>query len=52
MIRDIIRYLRAMAQTCTKLARVCPDLATVHGLEEIAHDLMAKARELEDLALE
>jgi hypothetical protein len=36
-----------MAQACTRLARACPDLATAHGLEEIAVDLMAKAKEIE-----
>jgi hypothetical protein len=44
---DTIRYLRDMAQVCTRLARACPDLATAHGLEEIAVDLMAKAKDLE-----
>lgn len=45
---DVIKYLRDLAQTCTRLARACPHLATAHGLEEIALDLMAKAKELED----
>jgi hypothetical protein len=44
---DIVTYLREIAQTCTRLARTCPHLATAHGLEEIAVDLMAKAKELE-----
>jgi hypothetical protein len=48
MNSDVIRYLREMAQTCTRLARACPHLATSHGLEEIAHDLMAKAKELDE----
>jgi hypothetical protein len=48
MNSDLIRYLREMAQTCTRLARACPHLATSHGLEEIAHDLMAKAKELDE----
>lgn len=52
VIQELIRYLRETAQTCTGLARVCPHLATAHGLEEIAYDLMAKAKELEDTALE
>jgi len=52
VIEELIRYLRQTAQTCTSLARVCPHLATVHGLEEIAHDLMAKAKDLENTALE
>jgi hypothetical protein len=46
---EVIEYLRDLAQTCTRLARACPHLATAHGLEEVAHDLMAKAKELEDL---
>jgi hypothetical protein len=44
---DMIDYLRETAQTCTRLARTCPHRATSHALEEIAHDLMAKAQELE-----
>jgi hypothetical protein len=51
VIVEHIRYLRETAQTCTRLARACPDQATAHGLEEIAVDLMAKAKELEDLRL-
>ena len=51
MIAELIRYLRESAQTCIRLARACPDLATSHGLEELAADLMAKAKELEDLQL-
>jgi len=49
MIADIVNYLRELAQTCTRLARVCPHLATSQGLEEIAADLVAKASELEKL---
>lgn len=48
MNSELIRYLREMAQTCTRLARACPHRATSHGLEEIAHDLMAKAKELDE----
>jgi hypothetical protein len=48
MNSELIRYLREMAQTCTRLARACPHQATSHGLEEIAHDLMAKAKELDE----
>jgi hypothetical protein len=44
---DIVKYLRGLAQTCIRLARVCPDSPTAHGLEEIATDLMVKAQELE-----
>jgi hypothetical protein len=49
MIAEIVIYLREMAQTCTRLARACPDLSTSHGLEEVAVDLMMKAKELEAL---
>ncbi len=49
MTLELIKYLRDLAQTCTRLARICPDLAISHGLEEIAVDLMAKAKELEGL---
>jgi hypothetical protein len=52
MHAELAQYLRQMAQTCTRLARICPDITTAHGLEEIAVDLMAKARELETLAKE
>lgn len=45
---EIVKYLREIAHTCTRLARACPDLVTSHGLEEVAVDLMAKARQLED----
>ena len=31
------------------LARACPDMSTSRGLEEVAIDLMAKAKEIEDL---
>jgi hypothetical protein len=44
---DTVKYLREIAQTCTRLARACPHTATAHGLEEVAVDLMAKAQELE-----
>ncbi len=49
---ETIKYLRDLAQTCTRLARACPHSPTAHGLEEIAIDLMAKARELEQLELD
>ncbi len=42
---DTVKYLREIAQTCTRLARACPHTATAHGLEEVAIDLMAKALE-------
>jgi hypothetical protein len=44
---EVIKYLREIAQTCTLLARACPHLPTSRGLEEVALDLMMKARELE-----
>ncbi|MDE2286411.1 MAG: hypothetical protein KGK33_17500 [Hyphomicrobiales bacterium] len=47
LMLETIKYLRDVAQTCTRLARGCPDIATAHGLEEIAVSLMAKAHELE-----
>ncbi len=51
-MHDIVKLLREMAQTCTRLARRCPHRATSHGLEEIAVGLAAKAEELErDLEL-
>lgn len=47
MMTETIKYLREIAQACTRLARGCPDLSTAHGLEEIAVNLMTKAHELE-----
>ena len=47
MHADTIQFLREHAQTCTRLARDCPDRATAHGLEEVAISLAAKAEELE-----
>jgi hypothetical protein len=49
MIPDIIEYLRERALICVRLARTCPHLATSHELEALAADLMAKARQLEEL---
>jgi hypothetical protein len=49
MLEELIKYLRDLAQTCTRLARACPHPPTSYGLEEIALDLMAKAKELEDI---
>jgi hypothetical protein len=46
-MNDTVIYLREIAQKCARLARACPHRATSHGLEEVATDLMAKARELE-----
>lgn len=52
MIAEIIKYLRETAQTCVSLARACPHRASALGLEEVAADMMAKAKELEELKLE
>jgi CheY-like chemotaxis protein len=49
MAAQVIKYLREIAQSCTRLARTCPHLPTSHGLEEVAIDLMTKAKELEEL---
>lgn len=48
---EFVKYLRNVAHSCTQLAGGCPHLATSHGLEEIASDLMAKAKQLEDSQL-
>lgn len=42
-------YLRAQAERCARLARICPDQATAHELEALATDLMAKAAEVQEL---
>ena len=52
MLAQLIIYLRESAQTCVRLARTCPHLSTSQGLEELATDLMTKARELEKLNLD
>jgi hypothetical protein len=52
MIAEITNYIRSMAQTCVLLARACPDRPTARGLEEMAIDLMAKAKEIEELYAE
>ena len=49
MIAEITNYLRSRAHTCILLARACPDMPTSRGLEELAIDLMAKAKEIEEL---
>jgi hypothetical protein len=49
MIAEITNYLRNTAHTCILLARACPDMATSRGLEEVAIDQMAKAKEIGDL---
>lgn len=52
MISEIVKYLREAAQTCVSLARACPHRATALGLDELAVDMMAKAKELEELKLD
>jgi len=49
MIAEIANYLRSTAHTCVLLARACQDMATARGLEEVAIDLTAKAKEIEEL---
>ncbi len=49
MVAEITTYLRSTAQTCVLLARACSDMAISRGLEELAIDLMAKAKEIEEL---
>ena len=49
MIAEITNYLRSMAHTCILLARACSDMATSRSLEEVDIDLMAKAKEIEEL---
>jgi hypothetical protein len=49
MIAEITNYLRTTAHTCILLARGCPDMATSRSHEEVAIDLMAKAKEIEEL---
>lgn len=48
MVPELITYLRELAQTCVRIARACPHKPSAHGLEEIATDLMVKAKELEN----
>ena len=52
VIAQFVKYLRETAQSCVDLARVRPHLSTSHGLEVLATDLMAKAKELEDLNMD
>jgi CheY-like chemotaxis protein len=52
MTIEVVKYIREIAQTCIRFARACPHSPTSHGLEEIAMDLMAKAKELERLHVE
>ena len=52
MIAQLVKYLRESAQTCVRLSRTCPHLSTAQGLEELATDLMVKAKELEDFNLD
>jgi hypothetical protein len=43
----MIGYLRDVAHRCTRLARLCSDVAVSHELEGIGTELMEKAYELE-----
>jgi hypothetical protein len=52
MFAQLVKYLRETAQRCVRLARNCPHRPTSIGLEEVATDLMAKAKELEELNLD
>jgi len=52
MIAQLVNYLRESAQAGVRLARTCPHLSTSQGLEELATDLMGKAKELEELNLD
>ena len=52
MIAQLVKYLRESAQSCVELAAACPHLSTSQGLEQLATDLMAKAKELEDLNMD
>jgi hypothetical protein len=52
MIAQLVKYLRETAQACVRLARTCSHRETSLGLEEVATDLMAKAKELEELNLD
>jgi hypothetical protein len=46
-MREMIGYLRDVAHRCTRLARLCSDVAVSHELEGIGTELMEKAYELE-----
>jgi hypothetical protein len=46
---EVIRYLRELAHDCGRIARDCPYPRTSRVLEELAVDIMAKAKEIEDL---
>ena len=52
VIAQFVKYLRETAQSCVDLAHVCPHLSTSQGLEVLATDLMAKAKELEHLNMD
>lgn len=52
MIAQLVKYLRESAQTCAGLAAACPHMSTSQGLEQLATDLMVKAKELEDLNMD
>jgi hypothetical protein len=46
---EVIQYLRDLAHDCARIARDCPYPRTSRVLEELAVDIMAKAKEIEDL---
>jgi hypothetical protein len=48
-VSEVIKYLREVAQNCIRIARASPHEATSHDLEELAADLMGKAKELENI---
>lgn len=52
MISETIKYLREMAEACVSLARACPHRATALRLDEIAADMTAKGKKLQDLKME
>jgi len=47
MVKGIIDELRALAQRCIRLARDCSNDELSHALEEVGHDLQAKASDFE-----
>jgi hypothetical protein len=52
MIAQLVKYLRETAHSCVGLAHACPHSSTSQGLEQLAADLMAKAKELENLNMD
>jgi hypothetical protein len=47
MVKGIIEELRTVAQRCVRHARECSNEELSHALEELGHDLLAKASEFE-----